>query len=173
MIGAVFLLGLSPAVFSQTTSGLTGTVTDLSGATMPGGKVTLTSTETGAQRESTSNEAGTYEFTALQPGSYKLTFQKQGFAQVTSAAIRLEVNQVARLDVSMHPGAVNENIEVTAAAALLEVEQFPDRTGDRDESRKRSASERPQFRPACDSGNWSSRRGLWSLRYHRQRYASG
>lgn len=119
-IGAVCLLGLSPTVFSQTTSGLTGTVTDLSGATMPGAKVTLTSTETGAQRESTSNEAGTYEFTALQPGNYTLTFQKEGFAQVTSAAIRLEVNQVARLDVSMHPGAVNENIQVTAAAALLE-----------------------------------------------------
>ena len=119
-IGALCLLGLSPAVFSQTTSGLTGTVTDLSGATMPGAKVTLTSAETGAQRESTSNEAGTYEFTALQPGNYTLTFQKEGFAQVTSAAIRLEVNQVARLDVSMHPGAVNENIQVTAAAALLE-----------------------------------------------------
>jgi hypothetical protein len=119
-IGALCLLGLSPALFSQTTSGLTGTVTDLSGATMPGAKVTLTSTETGAQRESTSNEAGSYEFTALQPGSYTLTFQKEGFAQITSAAIRLEVNQVARLDVSMHPGAVNENIQVTAAAALLE-----------------------------------------------------
>jgi len=119
-IGAVCLLGLSPTVLAQTTSGLTGTVTDLSGAAMPGAKVMLTSTETGTQRESTSNEAGTYEFTALQPGSYTLTFQKQGFAQVTSAAIRLEVNQVARLDVSMHPGAVSENIQVTAAAALLE-----------------------------------------------------
>src|SRR6202790_3823869 len=119
-IGAVCLLGLSPTVFGQTTSGLTGTVTDLSGATMPGAKVTLTSTEPGAQREITSNEAGTYEFTALQPGNYTLTFQKEGFAQVTSAAIRLEVNQVARLNVSMHPGAVSENIQVTAAAALLE-----------------------------------------------------
>src|SRR5580704_16941023 len=119
-IGALCLLGLSPALFSQTTSGLTGTVTDLSGATMPGAKVTLTSTETGAQRESTSNDVGSYEFTALQPGGYTLTFQKEGFAQVTSAAIRLEVNQVARLDVSMHLGAINDTVEVTAAAALLE-----------------------------------------------------
>src|SRR6202166_3355326 len=120
LVGALCLVCLSPAVFSQTTSGLTGTVTDLSGATMPGAKVTLTSTETGAQRETTSNEAGAYEFSALQPGSYTLTFQKEGFAKVTSAAIRLEVNQVARLDVSMHPGAVNKNIQSTAAAALLE-----------------------------------------------------
>jgi carboxypeptidase family protein len=120
LIGALCLLGLSPSGFSQTTSGLTGTVTDVSGAAMQGAKVTLTSTETGAQRESTSNETGSYEFTALQPGGYTLTFQKEGFAQVTSAAIRLEVNQVARLNISMHPGAVNENIQVTAAAALLE-----------------------------------------------------
>jgi hypothetical protein len=120
VIGALWLLGLSPAVFSQTTSGLIGTVTDLSGATMPGAKVTLTNTETGAQRESTTNEAGSYEFTALQPGSYRLTFQKGGFAQVTSAAMRLEVNQVARLDVSMRPGAITENVEVRTAAPLLE-----------------------------------------------------
>ena len=120
LIGALCVLCLSPAVFSQTTSGLTGTVTDLSGASMPGAKIALTGTETGVKRETTSNEAGTYDFTALQPGGYQLTFQKQGFAQVTSAGIRLEVNQIARLDVQMHPGAVNENVEVTAAAALLE-----------------------------------------------------
>src|SRR5580692_9952386 len=110
-IGALCLLGLSPALFSQTTSGLTGTVTDMSGATMPGAKVTLTSTETGAQRETRSNEAGAYDFSALQPGSYRLTFQKEGFAQVTSAEIRLEVNHFARMDVSMHPGAITENVE--------------------------------------------------------------
>src|ERR1700693_4393086 len=87
LMGALCLLAHSPAVFSQTTSGLIGTVTDLSGATMPGAKVTLTNTDTGAQRESTTNEAGSYELTALQPGSYRLTFQKGGFAQVTSTAI--------------------------------------------------------------------------------------
>ncbi len=117
----LFMLDLSPTVFSQTTSGVTGTITDLSGASMPGAKVILTSTETGAQREALSNDAGAYEFSALQPGGFKLTFQKDGFAQITSAEIRLEVNHVARIDVTMHPGAVTENVEVTAgAAALLE-----------------------------------------------------
>ena len=89
LIGALWLLCLSPAAFAQTTSGLTGTITDLSGASMPGATITLTGTETGVKRETTSNEAGTYEFTALQPGGYQLTFQRQGFAQVTSAAMRL------------------------------------------------------------------------------------
>ena len=120
-ICALCLMILPLAIFSQTTAGLTGTVTDSSGAVMPGAKVTLTSTETGAQREGATNESGIYEFTTLQPGAYKLTLQKEGFAQVTQAGIRLEVNQVARVDVSMRPGAVSENVEViSTAAALLE-----------------------------------------------------
>src|ERR1700674_599836 len=85
LIGALRLMGLSCGVFSQTNTGLTGNVTDSSGATIAGAKVIITSTETGAQRQGTSNEAGSYEFTALQPGGYRLTFQKTGFAQVTNA----------------------------------------------------------------------------------------
>jgi hypothetical protein len=119
LIGVVCLMVLPLAVFSQTTAGLTGAVVDSSGAVMPGTKVTLTSTETGVQREVATNESGIYEFTTLQPGTYKLTLQKEGFAQVTQAGIRLEVNQVARVDVSMRPGAITENIQVTTTAAPL------------------------------------------------------
>jgi hypothetical protein len=81
LIGVVCLIVLPLAVFSQTTAGLTGAVTDSSGAVMPGTKVTLTSTETGVQREVATNESGIYEFTPLQPGTYMLTLQKEGFAQ--------------------------------------------------------------------------------------------
>ena len=115
---AVCLITL-PVLFSQTTAGLTGALTDSSGAVMPGVKVTLVNTETGAQREVTTNDSGIYGFTALQPGLYKLTFQQTGFAQETREGIRLEVNQVVRADVSMRPGAIAENVEVTGAAAPL------------------------------------------------------
>src|SRR5579864_8267843 len=115
---AVCLITL-PVLFSQTTAGLTGALTDSSGAVMPGVKVTLVNTETGAQREVVTNDSGIYGFTALPPGVYKLTFQQTGFAQETREGIRLEVNQVARVDVSMRPGAIAENVEVTGAAAPL------------------------------------------------------
>src|SRR5579864_8973185 len=108
-----------PGLFSQTTAGLTGALTDSSGAVMPGVKVTLVNTETGAQREVVTNDSGIYGFTALPPGVYKLTFQQTGFAQETREGIRLEVNQVARVDVSMRPGAIAENVQVTGAAAPL------------------------------------------------------
>jgi hypothetical protein len=120
LISGLCFMVLPLAVFSQTTAGLTGTVTDSSGAVMPGAKVTLTSSETGAQREGLSNESGAYEFTALLPGGYRLTIQKEGFAKVTRKGIRLEVSQVARVDVSLPPGAVSENIEVTGFAPPLE-----------------------------------------------------
>jgi Carboxypeptidase regulatory-like domain len=120
LAGALCLIGLSGAAFAQTTASLKGTVTDSSGAVVPGAVMALTSSETGAQHETISSESGTYEFPALQPGTYRLTTQKKGFAQIASAGIRLEVNQVARLDVSMHLGAINDTVEVTAAAPLLE-----------------------------------------------------
>jgi hypothetical protein len=119
-IGALCLVMWPLAASSQTTAGLTGTVTDSTGSAMPGVKAILTSTETDAQREDTTNETGGYEFTALQPGNYKLTLQKGGFAQETREGIRLEVNQAARLDVAMHPGAVSESVEVNSAVPLLE-----------------------------------------------------
>jgi hypothetical protein len=120
LIAAFCLMVLPLMVFSQTTAGLTGTVTDSSGAVIPGAKVTLTNTATGAQREGQSNESGTYEFTALLPGGYRLIIQKEGFSKVTREGILLELNQVARVDVSLQAGAVTENIEVTATAPPLE-----------------------------------------------------
>jgi hypothetical protein len=119
-IGLLCLISLAIVANAQTTASLKGIVTDSSGAVLPGARVALTSLETGAAHEAVTSDFGAFEFTALPPGFYHLVTSKAGFAQVTNEGIRLEVNQVARLDVSMHPGAVNENVEVTASAALLE-----------------------------------------------------
>jgi hypothetical protein len=68
-IAAVCLVMFPVAAFSQTTAGLTGSVTDSTGSALPGAKVTVTSTETGGQREVTTNETGAHEFTLLQRGT--------------------------------------------------------------------------------------------------------
>jgi hypothetical protein len=103
----------------QITGGLTGLVTDSSGAPMPDVKVTLVNTELASQRELSTNGQGIYNFTTLPPGTYKLAFAKTGFTQEVRDSVRLEVNQVARVDVLMKPGAVTESVEVTGAAAPL------------------------------------------------------
>jgi hypothetical protein len=121
-LGAMCVLMSPLAAFSQTqiTAGLTGTVTDTTGAVIPGVMVSLTNTGTGAKREQTTNETGTYVFTLLQPGAYSLALQRSGFALQTRAGILLEVNQIARVNVIMLPGSVSQTIEVNSAPLLLE-----------------------------------------------------
>ncbi len=117
---AVAMLTVVPVCFAQTTANLAGTITDSSGAAVPGVKLTLTNTGTGTERQTESNESGLYEFNALQPGDYSVSAVKEGFAEETRAGIRLEVNQVARVDFALRVGTVSENVQVTAAAPLLE-----------------------------------------------------
>ncbi|HZT29019.1 MAG TPA: carboxypeptidase-like regulatory domain-containing protein [Bryobacteraceae bacterium] len=117
---AVLVVAAGARMWAQTTAGLTGTVTDTSGAVIAGAKVTLTGTDTGIQRSTASGESGEYEFLVLPPGTYSVTVQKEGFKQFTRGGVRLEVNQVARIDFALQLGAVTETVEVKAAAPLLE-----------------------------------------------------
>src|SRR5436309_7240937 len=105
---------------AQTSAGVNGLVLDSSGAAMPDTQVTIVNLETGAKREAVTNEGGAYQLTLLQPGRYSIAARRQGFKRVTRDSIQLEVNQVARVDFSLEPGAVSETIEVQASAPLLE-----------------------------------------------------
>src|SRR5579859_1953516 len=104
----------------QTTASLNGGVADATGALVQGVRVSVTNVDTGVRRETTTNESGLYEFPLLQPGAYNLVAQKEGFKQIAQTGIRLEVNQIARIDLTMQLGAVSESVEVQAAAPLLE-----------------------------------------------------
>jgi hypothetical protein len=106
--------------FAQTSAGVNGVILDSSGATMPDTQVTITNLDTAAKREATTNESGGYQFALLQPGRYSIAARRQGFKRVSRDGLQLEVNQVARVDFSLEPGAVSETIEVEASAALLE-----------------------------------------------------
>lgn len=113
----VFLAGTTAA---QTTSELNGTVTDASGAVVPGASVSSVHLETGVERQTQTNASGHYSIPFLQPGSYRVNIQRAGFRPVTRTGLRLEVNQVMRLDVKLDLGAVAEAIEVTGSATLVE-----------------------------------------------------
>ena len=70
-------------VFGQAVTSLTGSVGDPTGAAIPGAAITLTNTETNAVREQSTDEAGRYSFSGLQPGPYKLRASKTGFADIS------------------------------------------------------------------------------------------
>jgi carboxypeptidase family protein len=101
---------------------ITGTVTDTSGALMPGVNVSATNVDTGVVTASVTNNDGIYTIPNLFPGTYSLQFKKDGFRAVDEPAITLESTQVARIDSKLEVGAVAQSITVNAAAPVLDTE---------------------------------------------------
>ncbi len=109
---------------AQTTSGqITGHITDASGGVIVGARVVASNAETGALRETVSNETGNYTVPLLEPGSYNLSVRKDGFHVAEREGVILHVNQLARIDVVLAVGDVAEKVSVTADAPLLEADQ--------------------------------------------------
>jgi hypothetical protein len=106
----------------EVTASITGTVTDPSGAALPGATVTATSQERGIAYTAETNSSGLYRISQLPVGSYNLKVEKAGFAIASHPAFVLTVNQVAQIDIAMKVGQTTETVEVTAAAPALETQ---------------------------------------------------
>jgi hypothetical protein len=107
---------LVPIASAQKITGLiTGTVTDPSGAAVPGATVTVVNERTSATRSATTNEQGSFSFPELDPGVYTLTVNKTGFKKLTERNVELHVADVTALAVKMEMGAANETVMVEAA----------------------------------------------------------
>src|SRR5436305_972267 len=78
------LLNMGVPGFAQTSTMLSGTVTDPSDAAVPGATVTLTNKTTGAVRTDTADHVGAFTFPQLQPGLYDLKAEKTGFKTIVS-----------------------------------------------------------------------------------------
>jgi Carboxypeptidase regulatory-like domain/TonB dependent receptor-like, beta-barrel len=102
---------------------ITGTVTDSSGALIPGVEVTATNTATGVPTKTVSNGDGIYVVPNLPPGPYSVEFKRDGFETLKREAITLISTEVARLDATLQVGAVTSQITVTANAPVLDLEK--------------------------------------------------
>src|SRR6266478_5780528 len=101
------------------TTSLHGTVTDKSGASMSGAKVTLVNTEQALTREGNSGSEGEYEFVSLPPGTYTLKVEAQGFRKFEQTHNQLLVNSPPTVNVKLDIGATSETVEVSAQAVAL------------------------------------------------------
>src|SRR5438094_4308113 len=119
-----FYLTLSAAaVFAQFESAtLTGVVTDASGQVIPNVPVKAINEGTSVETLSTTNGEGRYNFPSLRPGSYRVVAATAGFKQFVSSGVVLQVNQAARLDITLTIGTVSEEVVVTGEAPVLETE---------------------------------------------------
>jgi hypothetical protein len=120
MVLLVFLATGSAALGQ--TAGIQGNVTDPTGAYVPEVVIKVTNLATGVVNEVKTNEQGFYSIPFLGPGNYNIEATQTGFAPQTRKDLKLDVDQVARVDFTLRLGNVAETIEVTASAALLESE---------------------------------------------------
>jgi hypothetical protein len=112
---AVVVFALEMLGVAQSTSGLiTGTVTDQSGAVLPGAQIVLINKATGAQRTSVADSNGHYIIPELQPGAYDVSVTRQGFATERLTNVPLEVNQSETLNFKMSVSSTTQTVEVNA-----------------------------------------------------------
>jgi hypothetical protein len=101
---------------------LAGTISDSSGAVIPGATVTLTDIGTNIARIAQTNAQGDYVFRALPPATYKMVIQAKAFGTVEQDNIVLTVNQKASLNTTLRPAGETANITVRAIPVLLDTE---------------------------------------------------
>lgn len=122
LIVPVFFLFACVAAMAQQNSEIVGTVTDQTGAAVPGATLTLTQTETGFVYNAVSNATGGYTFAALNVGTYTLKVAAKGFEGFTATGIALNVSQTLAQDVKLTIGAETVNVSVTADALQVQTE---------------------------------------------------
>src|SRR5512146_3139540 len=115
------LLGLSSLAVAQTsTARISGTVTDESGGVLPGVQVAVRNSETGVQRNFSTDERGRYVAPELVPGRSEVTATMTGFDTLVRNGITLTVGQEAAINLSLKIGAVTEQVNVTGEAPLVD-----------------------------------------------------
>jgi hypothetical protein len=120
-----FTLGLllvlaSPLARAGVTGSISGTVTDPTGAIIPGVSVVALNTDTGIQTTTQTNAAGFYNFPALPTGHYEIRITETGFEEYRQTGLVIDVNTALRIDATMKVGSVNQEVSVTSTAVHVE-----------------------------------------------------
>ncbi|HXP11301.1 MAG TPA: carboxypeptidase-like regulatory domain-containing protein [Acidobacteriaceae bacterium] len=123
VLAGVFLAGSFGAAFGQATNAgdISGTVTDTSGAAIPGATVTVTNIETGVTQTYTTNAAGVYDTSSIVAGNYKVTFSKDGFSTLVRSSVTIPVGPTT-LNAPLDVGTVNSQVVVNTDVPLLNTE---------------------------------------------------
>ena len=113
-------LAWNSATLGQNAQGtLVGRVVDASGAALAGATVTVTNKDTAVASTLTTNSNGDYVLPALNPGTYSVAVEAQGFSREVSGNLVLEVQQTLRQDFKLAVGATSSTVEVTAETQML------------------------------------------------------
>ncbi len=121
-VGMFLLLFLYvPRLNAQVLYGsVVGTVTDPTGAVVPGATVSITNSQTGQTREGTSDATGYYSILNVLDGTYDLSVKMTGFRNYLEKGITVSINTVTRINVNLQVGEVTQTVTVEASAAVLQ-----------------------------------------------------
>ena len=117
---STFLLALAVTAFAQEAA-LTGTISDQTGAVLPGVTVTAVNEQTGNTFPTVTDGRGAYRIPA-RVGQYTITAELQGFNNVVRSGVSLLVGQTATVNMQMSPSALQETVTVTGEAPLIETQ---------------------------------------------------
>ena len=124
IVTVVSALALATSAAAQVLYGLlTGTIADSTGGVLPGVQVTALNVATGVSADETTDARGVYQFSNLQPGTYRVTVSLSGFKKVVQENVRVESNTVRRADVQLQPSVVTEDIVVRGETPILQTDQ--------------------------------------------------
>ena len=119
--GAAVICLLAASLFGQATDGnLVGTITDASGAVIPGAQVKITNRATNIQTLSTSSASGEYRFNNIPVGSYDLSVTATGFGAMMEGGLAVELNKTVTVNISLQVGAVSQTLDVIEAPAAID-----------------------------------------------------
>ncbi len=119
---AVLLLATSLLTAQTTSTEITGTVVDPTGAVIGGARITLQHVDTGQSRTTRTSNTGDYSFPLIEIGNYTISAEMSGFQKQEKTGIRLSLQQKLRIDFSLRVGDTVERIEVVASSVQLKTE---------------------------------------------------
>ncbi|HLJ49550.1 MAG TPA: carboxypeptidase regulatory-like domain-containing protein [Bryobacteraceae bacterium] len=123
VLATLALISTALAYGQAVNATLLGTITDSSGAAVPNAKVTVTETNTGINRTTSTNESGNYTVADMPPGKYSVIVEQTGFKRAERSGLDVVVNTTTRVDLTLQPGQITETINVTSEAPALQTER--------------------------------------------------
>ena len=152
---------------AQFRAAVQGVVSDSAGAAVPGATVILNNKDTNQSQTATTNAGGFYRFSALPPGNYSLSVEKENFSKTLVDDVKVDAEATKGQDITLQAGAITETVTVEADAAPLQTEDANiRRTITTEEIQTTSTAGPRSVRTASpDAGNhWSrSERRRWQL----------
>ena len=120
LLACMIVLSGSSLRAQSDTGRVVGTVSDMTGAVVPGATINLTNTDTGISHTVTAGEDGTFSFAAVTRGNYRIEASHDGFDNVDQS-FTLQVSQVQTIDFKLKVGASTQTVQVTDAAPIIDL----------------------------------------------------